>query len=232
MDHAFLTRRACPALRASVCCSQETGYVNGTALGQNPRRYAACPHAHSHFIAFHEGACHELSLSAEHVCLLATSIGSTSEHCLLESMRAKRAWIQASNARMLPKQAASNHTGSADWLRLHSTTHASCFVRRFGDQVEQVNIYLWHDDSTENLQICAFIQRALHFRSHSTCCYRGCILHLLHASLRLDSNVISFLVRQIICFLLISFCTSALVIIMSYARTLRNPSAFFSMCCC
>ena len=122
-----------------------------------------------------------------------------------------------------------SHRLSRLWLRLHSTTHASCFVRRFGDQVEQVNIYLWHDDSTENLQICAFIQRALHFRSHSTCCYRGCILHLLHASLRVDSNVISFLVRQIICFLLISFCTSALVIIMSYARTLRNPSAFSPM---
>merc|ERR1712113_934800 len=71
---ASLTRRARPAMCAQVCCSQVTGYVIDTAMGETPRRYAACPHEHSHFTTFHESVCHNLSLSAEHVCLSAASL--------------------------------------------------------------------------------------------------------------------------------------------------------------
>ena len=57
-------------------------------------------------------------------------------------------------------------------------------------------------------------------------CYRGCILHLHHASSRVDLHVILMLERQFICFSPISLRPSALAIIFSCALGLRNPSAF------
>ena len=77
---------------------------------------------------------------------------------------------------------------------------------------------------------CALLlARALHICPHIIC-YRGCNLHLLGFSARVESNVISFLIAQFICFLLVSLRPSALVVTFSCALGLRNPSAFFSCC--
>ena len=51
-------------------------------------------------------------------------------------------------------------------------------------------------------------------------------MHLLGASLRIDLHIIAMLECQIICFSPVSLCPRVLVIILSYALGLRNPSAF------
>ena len=80
----------------------------------------------------------------------------------------------------------------------------------------------------KNCRYAHSIQRALHLE-HLSCCYRGCIVHILHVHVRVDSNVIAFLERQIICFFPVSLCPKACLIIVSSASTLRNPSAFSVM---
>ena len=43
----------------------------------------------------------------------------------------------------------------------------------------------------KNCRYAHSIQRALHLE-HLSCCYRGCIVHILHVHVRVDSNVIQF----------------------------------------
>ena len=124
------------------------------------------------------------------------------------------------------------HTGSAGWLSLHQPPAMSRAQVNWSIQMDgEIYTFALRRTDATILQIRAFIQRALHFRSHS-CCYRGCILHLHHDSLRVDLNVVSFLECQIICFLPVCPCPRVWIIMLSCAFMLRNPSAFSVMTCC
>ena len=112
---------------------------------------------------------------------------------------------------------------------LHTTTPLSCFVRRFEQSTKS------SDQQCQSRRVDRKSRYALHLLrapctySHNMC-YRGLHLQFPCASTRVDLNVIPFLERQIIWFLLVSLRPSALAVIFSCALGLRNPSAFFSCC--
>ena len=124
------------------------------------------------------------------------------------------------------KTSCKNHTGPADWLSLHSTIFLPCLVRRCTrSNGPRGHLPLPRRINRKNIRYAHVLARHL-LSCSCDICYRGCNLHLLGFSARVESNVISFLIAQIICFLPISLCPNMLVIILSHSLTLKNPSAF------